>query len=527
MQIEKLTARRLLLAAASASAIATAAHGQATAPDPRDSEIQELKAQVQALAAKLDRLEARANTPAVIETPAPASAPPSPASVTIAAGKPSIVSADGQFSANLRGVMHFDAADYSQASAGPISTDLRRGAAATDTAHARDLSSGADFRRARIGVDGRAFGDWDYNLVFEFGGAGEEDAGHIYDLWIQYSGLKPFHARIGAFTPSGGLEDQGSTNGMLFLERPAISDISRGLVGGDSREAAEIWGGTDRWYVSTAVTGRSVGVVNSTAAGVSQPYDSQLGFVGRVGFTPFKTETGLLAVGLHGSYVDRPADTGGPDTAPGAARYAITLQERPELRVDGTRLISTGAINARHADTVGLEAAGQYGGLFLQSEYERIRIERMIPAAGVSDPDFHGYYVEGSYILTGEKRRFNPATWAFDGPAVNRPFSLQDRTWDPGGRAALLRGRSQLPRRRRRHGAHAGCRAGRRSGDLDRRPELVSEQLRALHAGLSGRHHPQALAVGRDVLDADGRPDRTALSCGRAAIAVRFLTDVC
>jgi phosphate-selective porin OprO/OprP len=426
MRSRKSTVRTRWLVAASMSVIATAAHGQAQ-PDPRDAEIQELKAEVHALAVKLDQLEARANTPPVIETPA--QAPAAPAVVSLAAGRPSIASNDGQFTANLHAVMNFDAAQYNQASAGPIATDLRRGAAAGDTGHARDLSSGTDFRRARLGVDGRAFGDWDYDILFEFGGPGEEDAGHVYDLWIQYSGLKPFRARIGAFNPSAGLEDQGSTSGMMFLERPAIADIARGLAGGDSREAFQLWAGTGRWYASAAVTGRSVGVVNSQATGVSQPFDSQLGFIGRAGFAPFQTDRGLLALGVHGSYVDRPADTGGPDTAAGAARYAITLQERPELRVDGTRLISTGAINARHADTIGLEAAVQYGSLFVQSEYERIRIERMTPAAGVSDPTFHGYYVEGSYMLTGERRRFNSANWAFDGPPVNRPFSVRDGTW--------------------------------------------------------------------------------------------------
>ncbi|THD61181.1 MAG: porin [Phenylobacterium sp.] len=428
MHIENMPLRRLLVAAASVSVIGSAAHAQA-ATDPRDAEIQELKAEVQALAAKLDQLEARANTPPVIQTPASAPQAATPAAVSIVAGKPSIASTDGRFTANLHGVMNFDAADYSQASTGPVTTDFRRGAASTDTSHARDLSSGTDFRRARLGVDGQAFGDWDYNILYEFGGAGEEDAGHIYDLWLQYSGLKPFHARIGAFTPSYGLDDQGSTNGMLFLERSAASDIARGLAGGDSREAAEVWANGAWWYVNAAVTGRSVGVVNSQATGVSQPYDSQLGYIGRLGVLPVRTEKALVEIGVHGSYVDRPADTGGPDTAANASRYSITLQERPELRVDGTRLISTGGINARHADTVGFEAAGQYGGFFLQSEYETIKIERMNPAAGVSDPSFHGYYIDAAYSITGERRRFNNATWAFDGPAVNHPFSVQDGTW--------------------------------------------------------------------------------------------------
>jgi phosphate-selective porin OprO and OprP len=425
------TVRRWLLAASAMGAIATAAHAQSAA-DPRDAEIQELKAEVHALAAKLDQLEARANTPPVIQTPAqPASAPSAPAAIaSIANGKPSIQSPDGAFVANLHAVMQFDAADYQQATPGPTTSDFRRGAASTDTSHARDLSSGTDFRRARLGIDGRAFGDWDYNALIDFGGAGEEDAAHIQELWVQYSGLKPFHARVGAFPPSIGLEDQGSTNGQLFLERPASADIARSLAGGDFREAGEIWGNGSWWYVNGAVTGRLVGVVNSTAVGISQPFDSQLGFIGRVGFTPIRTDNAILEVGLHGSYVDRPADVGGPDTAAGAARYTITLQERPELRVDGTRLISTGAISAQHASTAGLEAAGEYGPFFLQSEYEQFHIERRnTTAVALSNPDFSGYYVEGAYSLTGDRRRFNAASWAFDGPAVKNPFSLADRTW--------------------------------------------------------------------------------------------------
>lgn len=431
--------KHLLVAASALSLLGSAAHAQArteVGADPRDAEIQALRAQVQALAAKLDQLQARIDAPPpappVVQTPTPASAAPAQyvttGGATIVGGTPSIQSADGRFSLNLHAVMQFDAADYAQATPGPVTSDFRRGAAATDTAHARDLSSGTTFRRGRLGVDGRAFGDWDYELMVEFGGAGEEDAGHLYDAWIQYSGLKPFHVKIGAFPPSIGLEDQGSTNGMLFLERPASADIARIVAGGDSREAAQIWANGDWWFASGAVTGRQVGVINAQGPGVSQPFDSQLGFVGRLGFTPWRSDDGLIEVGLHGAYVARPADIGGPDAAAGVARYTVALQERPELRVDGTRLISTGAIDAQHASTAGLEAAAQYGGVFLQGEYERFRVERRNGLA-LSDPQFTGYYVEAAYSPTGDRRRFNAASWAFDGPAVAHPFSVADRTW--------------------------------------------------------------------------------------------------
>jgi phosphate-selective porin OprO/OprP len=433
---------RVLILAAGLSLMGSVAQAapRHAPPDPRDAKIEALEQQLQALSAKVETLEAKAAVPAPPPVPAivelaPPPGPPAPSQypftggATILAGKPSIQSADGRFAANLHGVMQFDVADYSQATPGPLTSDFRRGAASTDTAHARDLSSGSNFRRARIGVDGKAFGDFEYNMLFEFGGAGEEDAGHIQELWFQYSGLKPFHFRIGAFPPSIGLEDQASTNGALFLERPASADIARGLAGGDFREAASVWAAGDRWYASGAVTGRTVGVVNSQATGVSQPFDSALGLIGRVAILPLKGDDYLALVGAHGSYVARPADTGGPDVAATAVRYGVTLQERPELRVDGTRLISTGAIDADHASTLGFEAAGQFQSLFIQAEYERFDIERRNAAVGVSDPDFSGYYVEGSWILTGERRKFNPATFAFDAPPVDHPFSVASGGW--------------------------------------------------------------------------------------------------
>lgn len=323
--------------------------------------------------------------------------------------------------------MQLDAADYRQTTPGPIATDQRRGAAAGDTAHARDLNSGTDFRRARLGIDGRVFGAFEYNVLTEFGGTGEEDAGHIQELWVQYSGLRPLHLRVGAFAPFIGLEDAGSTNGQPFLERPAISELARSLAAGDYREGAMLVANTDRWFASAAVTGRTLGTVNSTASGVSQPYDTQLGVVGRLAAVPFKGKDWLVHLGLHGSWAARPADAGGPDAAMTAARYPEEFRVQPELRVDATRLIDTGAIDAAHAYTAGVEVAMQAGPLFLQAEYERLGIERR--NSTLSSPEFFGFYVEGSWMLTGEKRAYNYGNYAFDGPSVRHNFNPREGYW--------------------------------------------------------------------------------------------------
>jgi len=339
-------------------------------------------------------------------------------------GRPVISTPDGRFSANLIAVMQFDVADYFQRSAGPLATDLRRAGSASDNTRARELSNGTTFRRARIGIGGRAFGDFEYSALFDFGGSGQEDSGHVQELWLQYSGWKPAHFRVGAFAPFIGLEDAGSTNGMLFLERPASADIARSLAGGDYREAGQVTFNTSRWFASGAITGR---LVNTAGSSATQPYDSQLGFIARLAALPVRSADNIVHIGIHGSYVAHPADTGGPDAAANAVRYGIQLRERPELRVDGTRLIDTGAIDANHAYTAGIEFAAQHRNLMLQSEYERIGIDRRNPA--LSNPRFHGFYVEGSWIITGQQRRYNSGNFAFDGPQVSGSFNPARGNW--------------------------------------------------------------------------------------------------
>jgi phosphate-selective porin OprO/OprP len=369
-------------------------------------------------------------------------------SVSFPNGRPTFATADGQFTASLRGQLQLDTAAYFQAAPGPTSTDLRRDGPAlgsstsnTDAAHARDLKDGTDWRRARIGIDGTAYGDWDYRLLFDFGGSGVEDAGQLYEGWAQYSGLKPFHFRVGAWAQPIGLEDQMSSNAQLFLERPGISDVARNLAAGDTRIGAGGFGYNDRWFVSLDLTGRTIGVVNtgtyitSTTAGSSsadvgtgQTFGDQVGMVGRAVYTPFEGKDWRVNLGAHGSYVDRPGDTAGPGTnglIPDTG-FAVRLRDTPELRVDGTQFIDTGSIPAHDADTLGGEAAAEWRSLFLEGEYESIHVDR---SDGQASPTFSGWYVEGSWLLTGENRLYNASTAAFDGPAVAHPFSLKGGTW--------------------------------------------------------------------------------------------------
>ncbi len=459
----------LLFAGVSVSAMAAAPR-----VDPRDAKIEQLQVQVQQLMADHQKLEAEdqqllaaaqqlaaevealkqgqsAQAKAVqsvqtiqvaqaqAQTDAAAAAKkPAPSTIitTIAAGRPVFTSADGRFTTTVHAVMQLDAGLYRQGAAGPIATDLRRsgpalGATAgnVDLTHARDLKDGVDFRRARLGIDGTAFGDWDYRLTLDFGGTGVENTGQLYETWIQYTGLKPVKFRVGAFSPSIGLEDQASTNSMPFIERSVSSDLARALAAGDTRVNGEVFANGAHWLISGAVTGRTIGVLNTgTATATPQTFGDQLGFVGRVAATPLHGADWLVHVGAHGSYVARPNKTAGvgangvtPITA-----YSIAFSNTQELRVDGTKLINTGNITADHASTAGLEFAAQKANFLIQGEYEHFAVSR---TDGFASPHFHGYYVEGLWMITGEQRKYNPQSAAFDAPPVAHPFSLKDGTW--------------------------------------------------------------------------------------------------
>jgi phosphate-selective porin OprO/OprP len=214
---------------------------------------------------------------------------------------------------------------------------------------------------------------------------------------------------------------------MPLLERSVVEDIARGLAAGDTRTAVALWASGDRWLASGAVTGRTIGVINTgTASAVAQTYGDQLGFVGRLAGTPLRGSDWLVHLGAHGSYVLHPANTGGPQATLGGSTalsaQTIALGNTPELRIDGTKLINTGNIDASNAWSAGLEFAVQKRNFYLQSEYEQFGVGRSDP--GRASPTFHGFYVEGSWVLTGEARKYNTQTAAFDAPAVDHPFSL-------------------------------------------------------------------------------------------------------
>ena len=332
--------------------------------------------------------------------------------VTFDANRATIRSVDGRSAIAVRANVQMDYAHYDQSPAGPPETDYRRGsvgAGSRENDAARDLSDGAYFRRARFGVEGTIARDFNYRFLVELGGAGTEGPTRINDAYLAYTGLAPFAIQLGAFSPPANLADGTSTEDLLFMERATPAELSRALGGADGRLGLGVRIAGDRGLAALTYTGRTVND--------AEVFDSQQALVGRLGGLVASATDYNLHLGINGTYVIRPAQT---SLADGSTQFGIRFRDRPEMRVDSTRLIDTGGIDADSAYSTGVEIAVNWKNVLLQGEHFWYGIERR--GSTFDDPSFDGGYLEASWLLTGESRRYSPANGAFQAPRPRVPF---------------------------------------------------------------------------------------------------------
>lgn len=330
--------------------------------------------------------------------------------VAIAGGRPKISSPDGAFKIALRSVVQFDAADYDVS---PRRAD-------------NDLGSGTNFRRVRFGFDGTAYKDWNFALWGEWGGSGGETSA-LNQAWLEYAGWKPFafadpvRLRVGAWATPTGLEDATSNTDSLFLERAAIAELVRGFAGGDGRMGVGAFTKGERWYAGAVLTGKVVGVPATAELG------QQSGYILRFAVNPLHGADYDAHLGVSYQGVLEPADT----TAGTVETQAVRLQERPELRVSGTRLVDTGPIDSDGLSALGLEAGASWKTLYAAGEWFDIDVSRRAVGAVRSpfDPEFSGWYLQGGWALTGERRAWSSANGGFNGIRPAKPFKLHGDGW--------------------------------------------------------------------------------------------------
>jgi phosphate-selective porin OprO/OprP len=324
-------------------------------------------------------------------------------------GRLQIASSDGRFSAALRATVQYDVGYYMQ---GEHARTLGTGP---------DLSSGSNFRRAQLGLQGKVFGDWSYYFNMDYGSGGStgtETPGHIQQAYIEYDGFGPFIFRIGAHPPSTGLDDSYAASDQLLMERSSPGDLSRNMAGGDGRDSIELVYQSDKLYGSLAYTGDKA---QATGA-----FDEQQAVVGRVAYSPVANADWRWLVSVAATDVFRPGDG---SSALNSAR-AFSIKNLSELNVDdnSTAFVQVTNANVTDAWNWNLESAVTYDNFLAQAGYFKYGIDQR-GITTLRGQGFNGWYAEGSWVLTGESRGYSVANAAFTNPRPRVNFSPDGGGW--------------------------------------------------------------------------------------------------
>lgn len=240
--------------------------------------------------------------------------------------------------------------------------------------------SGTEFRRARLFASGTVFRDWGFKAQYDFAG----DDVSIKDAYISYKGISPLSITVGNFKEPFSLEELTSSKYITFMERslPVNLAPSRNFGLGIHSHANNV-------TFAGGVFGEGIDSGGDVDAG--------WGVTGRLTFAPLAAETQAVHLGVAGSYRE-PDDTD-----------EVRFRVRPESHITSVRYVDTGTLaEVDDITRAGFEAAAVFGPFSAQGEYILADIGR-----DAGDVTLDGYYVYGSWFITGESRNYDAADGAF------------------------------------------------------------------------------------------------------------------
>ena len=294
---------------------------------------------------------------------------------------PKIESLDGNYSFQPFGRVHFDVTSFDD--------------------DKFDHASNATFRRARLGFKGNLGEDFKYKTQIDF--AGENVA--IKDVSLTYTGLDMADIKIGNHKPSFGMENNVSSNYIMFMERSSATNaFTRSEILG-----VNVMSGGDDWSFNAGIFNEDAG---NTSTGEDEDISLDLrGSVNVLGMMDESTEN-VLHVGAGYSH-RKPTGN-------------VRFRARPGTG-DGNRQIDTGNIAA--VDDIGVynaELGAVIGPFTFQGEYFNTDLSR---SGSNADAKFDGYFGQVGWFLTGESRPYSGSNGKFGRVKPNNPFSLSEGGW--------------------------------------------------------------------------------------------------
>jgi len=358
---------------------------------------------------------------------------------TVEEWRPTLTSPDGRFTVTVRARLQLDAGWFDQAD------DVGNVTPERDVEF-KDLRSGVMTRRAYLGVEGRAFGDFSYEYRMNFGDTRSFLTNPIINIArVSYNvgdvaNLGRSHFRIdgGLIRPMFTFEDSTSSATLIFLERADVVNVATtGYGGGTPRlgfqaifQAPDVLQRGDNFVVSGSLTGEHY-VPNNAVFPNNTTFEGKQIF-GRVAYRLPIGDLDGIQVGAGASHI-----LSVPKSALAGGARVITLQDFPEIRVDGNHFVSTGLVPAKGGTLWGLEAAANFRSVYLSGEFYDFLVDRdadCAGCAGLGDPKFSGWYVAAAWVLTGERRIYQPVSAnnsfaTFQNPHLATAFSFNDRNW--------------------------------------------------------------------------------------------------
>ena len=254
----------------------------------------------------------------------------------------------------------------------------------------RDLDgNGSEFRRARLYVSGKVFNDWVYKLQTDFAGNGVE----LKDAYIGYTGFDNANITLGHHKMPFGLAELTSSKYTTMMERSVVSD----LFVPSRQNGVSVATGGDTWSLTGAVHMQGIDNENDEK-------DEDYGYGLRAHIAPWVDGTDAIHLGAayhHQEYEKDGLVNGGY----GEQEFGV----RPEIHMVDHKLYEGTLTGVEDKDTYGLEAAAVFGPVSLQAEYMTADI-----GTQSRDADFSGWYVMGSWFLTGESRNYVASEGVFD-----------------------------------------------------------------------------------------------------------------
>ena len=272
-----------------------------------------------------------------------------------------------------------------------------------------EFGSGSHLRRARLGMNGQLWRRWHFKFQYDFTGSGR--AG-VQDAFMRYEGADGAAVTVGHFKEPLSLEVLTGANNVSFIERslPSVLAPSRNLgLTASLRPAEQILG-------VIGVFGEGIDKLSDAEAD-TRGLDEGWAATGRVVVTPMHRDGRLLHLGAAVSR-RRANDQGGTHMG-----TPLRVRQRPEASMTDIRMLDTGAMaDADVVVTRNLEAVWVRGPFSLQGEYLAMTVGRRTP--GSVDPVLRGFYVQGSWLLSGESRRYDAASGTLANPRVRRVAGL-------------------------------------------------------------------------------------------------------